>query len=71
MVLLREAREKAGLSQIQLAKLARIPQQTISAIESGVRKNPGIETMIPIAKTLGLTLDELCKPNDAYGERTG
>lgn len=66
MILLKEAREKAGLSQIQLAELSKVPQQTISAIESLVRKNPGIETMAPIAKALGCSLDDLCKPDEPY-----
>src|SRR5262245_61088201 len=34
---LQEAREAAGLSQFELARLAGIPQRQISAIESGTR----------------------------------
>ena len=35
-----EAREKANLSQRQLAKLANINNSELSKIESGVRKEP-------------------------------
>lgn len=49
-----EARERAGLSQRQLAKLAHLPQSTIARIESG--HNTSIETMIKIALALGQEL---------------
>ena len=34
VVLLKAAREKAGLTQKELAKLANVPQQTISALKA-------------------------------------
>lgn len=59
MIALRRIREEKSLSQYQLALLSGIPQQTISSIESGARKNPGMETMYPIAKALGCRMDDL------------
>ncbi len=62
MVLLQEKRKNKGLSQQRLAEISGIPQQTISAIESGVRKNPGVETLAPLARAMG------CKIDDLYAE---
>lgn len=61
MILLKEIREQKKLSQYQLASLSGVPQQTISAIESQKRQNPGVETLYPIAKALGCTVDDLYK----------
>lgn len=59
MVLLQEKRKNKGLSQQRLAEISGIPQQTISGIESGVRKNPGVETLAPLARALGCSIDDL------------
>lgn len=48
-----------GMTQLQLSLISGVPQQTISAIESGERKNPGILTMLKIAKALECTVDDL------------
>ncbi len=64
MVLLQEKRKNKGLSQQQLAEISGIPQQTISAIESGARKNPGVETLAPLARAMGCKIDDLYM-NDA------
>lgn len=42
MVILKELREKKGLSQAELAEKSGIKQQTISLIENGKRQNPGV-----------------------------
>ena len=47
----RIVRQLQGLSQNQLAKLTRIPQSTISAIENG-RVNLGVERAKVLARTL-------------------
>lgn len=59
MVLLKIYREKKGISQHKLSSLSGVPQQTISAIESGARKNPGIETLLPLARAMGCLVDDL------------
>lgn len=59
MVLIKEFREKLNISQQELSKLSGISQQAISAIETGMRRNPGIETLYPIAKALQVRVDDL------------
>ncbi|STY71515.1 Predicted transcriptional regulator [Megamonas hypermegale] len=54
-------RNVKGLSQNELANLAKIPQSTISDIESGKRKNPGVNTIIAIAKVLNVKINDLLK----------
>ena len=68
MILLKKYREKAGLSQNQLAELSNLPQQTISAIESGARKNPGVETLLPLARAMGCLVDDLISDSDDVRE---
>ena len=58
MILLREAREEAKLTQKQLAELSNVPQQTISAIESGARM-PGADTLYQLSAALGQNMDDL------------
>ena len=62
MIRLREFREAANLSQIQLAELSNVPQQTISAIESGVRTNPTSDTLYALSAALHKTMDEMYVP---------
>lgn len=59
MILLREKREQRGLTQFQLSQLSGVPQQTISAIESKVRTNPGIETIRLLCLALQCPIDEI------------
>ncbi|MBU4000537.1 helix-turn-helix domain-containing protein [Patescibacteria group bacterium] len=58
---IKELRNKKGLSQEKLARLADVSYNTIVKIESGESKNPTIQTMAGIAKALGISLDELIK----------
>jgi len=52
-------RKEKGLTQDALSKLADIPYTTLAKIESDVVKRPSIQTMMKIAKGLGVTIDEL------------
>ena len=45
-----EAREKANLSQRQLAKLAGVNNSELSKIESGIRKDPSPRILRKISK---------------------
>ena len=56
---IRELRNKKGLSQEKLARLADVSYNTIVKIESGESKNPTFQTMIGIAKALGISMDQL------------
>ncbi len=49
----RELREKAGLTQTELAHRLKVSQQVISRIESGEADNPTVSTLERIAKATG------------------
>ena len=51
-------RIERGLTQTQLAGLVGCPQQTITRWETGQR-NPGMKSLVKLARALGCTLDEL------------
>jgi transcriptional regulator with XRE-family HTH domain len=55
----RRCRESQGLSQAQLARVAGVPQVTISRIESGAVENPEVETLRNLASALKVTADYL------------
>jgi len=58
---IRELRNKKGLSQEKLARLANVSYNTIVKIESGESKNPTFQTMTGIADALGVSLDTLAQ----------
>ena len=58
---IKKFRNKRGVSQDRLSKLADVTYNTIIKIESGVNTNPTIETLSKIAKALGVGVDDLIK----------
>lgn len=52
-------REKQGLSQEKLARLADVSNNTIINIEAGKQDNPTIETLKKIAKALSVLVEDL------------
>lgn len=56
---IKKLREKLGLSQEKLARLADVSNNTIINIESGKQQNPTIETVKKIAKALNVSIEEL------------
>ena len=56
---LKKLREKKGLSQDRLAKLADIANNTIIKIEQGTNVNPRLDTLKKIAKALDISVDDL------------
>lgn len=54
-----EAREKKGLSQRQLAKLAKINNSELSKIESGIRKDPSPRILRKISNIIDVNYSEL------------
>ena len=58
---IKKYRNKIGVSQDRLSKLADVTYNTIIKIESGANKNPTIETFAKIAKALGVGVDDLIK----------
>ena len=57
----KKLREKLGLSQERLARLADVSTNTVINIESGKQQNPTIETVKKIANALGVSIEELVK----------
>ena len=57
-------RSHRGLSQDELAEKADLDRTYVSGIERGVR-NPGIKTVLRIARALGVSVGDLCKGVDA------
>jgi len=56
---LKKLREKRGLSQDRLAKLADVANNTIIKIEQGENINPTLETLKKVAKALEVSVDDL------------
>ena len=56
---IKKYRNKLGISQDKLSKLADVTNNTIIKIESGANINPTIETLSKIAKALGVGVDDL------------
>lgn len=56
---IKRIRNEAGLSQQELADRAGISKSQIWRLEKGEQKNPTLETLIPISKALGVSLDEI------------
>jgi len=58
---LKRFREKKGLSQDRLAKLADVANNTIIKIEQGENINPTLDTLKKVAKALEISVDDLIK----------
>ena len=54
-------RAKQGLTQDSLARKCEIPYTTLTKIESNVITKPSIQTVMKIAKGLGISVDDLMK----------
>ena len=62
---LRAARERAGLTQVQLAEKTGVDQTTISKIERGHTGRPGFDLVAKLAEGCGASLDALTAEPDA------
>jgi putative molybdopterin biosynthesis protein len=58
---LRLARRARGFSQQQLAGMARVSRQAVSAVEAGI-SDPSLRVAIALSRALGLTVEELFGP---------
>lgn len=69
--ILREEREKRGISMTALAERAGLSQQMVSYVEREMR-NPTLETLLRITGVLGIeiadVLDRACKRASKRGE---
>jgi XRE family transcriptional regulator of biofilm formation len=57
--MLKARREEKGLTQVELAKRAKVTQTYIAKLESGDKKNPSLEILQRLAKALGVPVTEL------------
>jgi len=60
---LRLARQARGLSQQQLAGVAGVTRQAVSAVESG-HSDPSLRVALALTRALGMTVEELFGPGD-------
>lgn len=58
--LLRDERERRGISKYALSAQSGLAQQTISYIERGLRQ-PSFETMLRIADGIGVSLEDILR----------
>ena len=56
---IKKYRERLGISQDKLSKLAGVTVHTLTKIESGATSDPRIETLKNIADALGVGVDDL------------
>jgi DNA-binding XRE family transcriptional regulator len=54
-------REKMGLSQEKLARIADVSNNTIINIEAGKQQNPTVDTIKKIAKALNMSIEDLIR----------
>jgi putative molybdopterin biosynthesis protein len=64
---LRLARQARGLSQQQLAGMAGVSRQALSAVEAG-HSDPSLRVALSLARALGLTVEEVFGPGDPPSE---
>ena len=58
---IKQLRNKQGLTQDELSRKADLPYTTLTKIETNVITKPSIQTVMKIAKGLGISLDDLMK----------
>lgn len=56
---IKKLRKQHNLSQEKLAKNANVTYSTIIKIESGVNKNPTLDTLSKLADVFGISIDKL------------
>ena len=54
-------RKEHDLTQAEFAELGGLTREAVQAIENGRVDNPGLETLLGIAKAMNTDLDELVK----------
>ena len=58
---IKKYRDKLGVSQDKLSKLASVTLHTLTKIETGATTDPRIETLKKIAKGLNVSVDNLIR----------
>jgi transcriptional regulator with XRE-family HTH domain len=57
--MIRELRDAQGLTQVQLAKRARMTRGYLAQLEAGHKTNPSLPTLRKLAKALGVPVADL------------
>ena len=57
--MIRELRGAKGLTQVQLAKRAKVTRGYLAQLEAGYKTNPSLPTLRKLAKALGVPVTEL------------
>lgn len=68
MFILKEIREKRGLSQAELSRLSGVNASTIGMLEAGAREYPRLDTAQKLANALHCRLDDLLTSDDKKEE---
>jgi transcriptional regulator with XRE-family HTH domain len=58
---LSQRREGLGKTQAEIAEAARVPLDTLRAIEHGRSANPGVFFIVDLARVLGVKVEELTR----------
>jgi transcriptional regulator with XRE-family HTH domain len=58
-MVIRELRAAKGLTQVQLAKQAKVTRGYLAQLEAGHKVNPSLPTLRKLAKALGVPVTEL------------
>jgi len=56
---LRTMREAKGLTQLELAKRAKVTNVYLSQLEQGKKKNPSLDVLRRLARALGVPVTEM------------
>lgn len=56
---LRQLRQDAGLTQLDLAVAAGMQPQTVNRLEAGKNPHPRVSTAAALAQVLGVTIEDL------------
>jgi len=67
---LKQFRERAGLSQHELARLSGVSRSAIAGVETGDRGDLSLANTIRIADALGITIDALARGDVLDAELT-
>ncbi len=59
--MLKALRQTKRMTQVQLAKRAKVTQAYVAMLEAGVKKNPSLATLRRIAKALAVPVEDLLK----------
>ena len=57
--MLKRIREAKGMTQVELAKRAKVAQGYVSALEAGAKKDPGLAVLKRLARALRVPVTEL------------